>query len=115
MEKVYLPKSCQKQGEVEAEWSGSVTVKVPSVSEYMDILGVAKGMRNAGDDAVDSLVAMKPLLAVAKKHIVKCDLVYVKSGKKFDSWDALEEDLDAMPVVIELAAAVSGGFKVAGE
>lgn len=107
----YIPSLC-KEGE---EFSGHIMVKVPSFDERYEVLdqmGISADS-TTGEvkmNDLNSFTTLRKLVSASLKFYNSVDIKH-KDGREFKSKEDLLSDPDCDAMLIEVASAVSRGFR----
>jgi hypothetical protein len=108
----YIPKQCQEGG----DFTGHVLVRVPLFDERYEIidqmglkLDQETGEMKMAD--LNSFAAIRKMVTASMKFYVGVEIKHA-DGREFKSKDDLLSDPDCDAILIDVAMAVSRGFKM---
>ena len=111
MNHTYEPKICRPptledgtQIELKPEYSGSITLKMPTIDERLALQVEA--------ETLDPMAKLRLSCQKVKDHLVAVNITRLSDGFIFDSWDKLNYDSDMVAVVQEAALKLIRKFSV---
>lgn len=98
-----------------ASFSGRVTMRRPTFDERLGLMD-ATGLKSDSEgqvqtEGVDGISVLRRLVQRSRSFYVSVELKKLADGTEYKSFEDLELDVDAEPVVVEIARALRLGFK----
>ena len=110
MEIEFKPEACKGKG---AKFGGTIKMKVPTVADSFVIMGEV-GFKMSGHEKGNIAVAEINLASFGKIMKILPDYItemkLTKGEKKVSKWNDLENDRDAMGLLMELAGIMVNGL-----
>lgn len=98
-------------GEVPGEYTGTVTIRMPTYDEKMAFYEAAGEQIGDGDAKKAAVPLLRTVARNVAKHIVAVNITRVSDGHKF-TFDELDYDSDMHGVITEIATKLIGRFQV---
>ena len=108
----FKPKACEGKNK---KFDGTVTLRMPTFDEkysYLEQCQFKTDESGQVQDGYGSISAIRKAVGLAKDHFVKVDLIRVKDGREFKSFDEMSVDNDCHEILIEVAGKILQGFNL---